>query len=175
MIDISQTVAPRSDQLNADDLIVGPRTIRVTRVSKMSEPDQPIAIYFEGDGGKPYKPGKSMRRVMLRIWGADGSAYAGRRMTLFRDDGVQFGGVAVGGIRISHMSGISSAVTMALTATKAQRVPYTVKPLAEERSPAPSRPSPTRTTARRNSVSSPALATGFTPPRARRPVGATPR
>ncbi len=44
------------------------------------------------------------------------------------------------------MSGISSAVTMALTATKAQRVPYTVKPLAEERSPAPSRPSPTRTT-----------------------------
>ncbi len=112
---------------------------------------------------------------MLRIWGADGSAYAGRRMTLFRDDGVQFGGVAVGGIRISHMSGISSAVTMALTATKARRVPYTVKPLAEERSPAPSRPSPTRTTARRNSVSSPALATGFTPPRARRPVGATPR
>lgn len=138
MIDISQTVAPKSDQLNADDLIAGPRTIRVTRVSKMSEPDQPIAIYFEGDGGKPYKPGKSMRRVLLRVWGADGSAYAGRRMTLYRDDGVQFGGVAVGGIRISHMSGISSAVTMALTATKARRVPYTVKPLAEERAPAPS-------------------------------------
>ena len=54
------------DQLNADDLIGGPRTITVTRVSKMKEPDQPIAIYFEGDGGKPYKPGKSMRRVLLR-------------------------------------------------------------------------------------------------------------
>jgi len=134
VIDISQTVAPKSDQLNADDLIAGPRTIRVTRVSKMSEPDQPIAIYFEGDNGKPYKPGKSMRRVLLRIWGADGTAYAGRRMTLYRDDGVQFGGIAVGGIRISHMSGISSAVTMALTATKARRVPFTVKPLGEERS-----------------------------------------
>lgn len=137
MIDISQTVAPKSDQLNADDLIGGPRTITVTRVSKMKEPDQPIAIYFEGDGGKPYKPGKSMRRVLLRIWGADGAAYAGRRMTLYRDDGVQFGGVAVGGIRISHMSGITSAVTMPLTVTKAVRRAFTVKPLAEERRPAP--------------------------------------
>ena len=137
MIDISQTVAPKSDQLNADDLIGGPRTITVTRVSKMKEPDQPIAIYFEGDGGKPYKPGKSMRRVLLRIWGQDGAAYAGRRMTLYRDDTVQFGGAAVGGIRISHMSGISSAVTMALTVTRASRKPFTVKPLAEERKPAP--------------------------------------
>lgn len=137
MIDISQTVAPKSDQLNADDLIGGPRTITVTRVSKMKEPDQPIAIYFEGDGGKPYKPGKSMRRVLLRIWGQDGATYAGRRMTLYRDDAVQFGGAAVGGIRISHMSGISSAVTMALTVTRASRKPFTVKPLAEERRPAP--------------------------------------
>ncbi|MEE7505183.1 hypothetical protein [Methylobacterium mesophilicum] len=140
MIDISQTVAPKSDQLNADDLIGGPRTVTVTRVAKMKEPDQPIAIYFEGDGGKPYKPGKSMRRVLLRIWGQDGAAYAGRRMTLYRDDAVQFGGAAVGGIRISHMSGISSAVTMALTVTRASRKPFTVKPLPEERSPPPERP-----------------------------------
>ncbi|MCJ2025519.1 hypothetical protein MKK52_14985, partial [Methylobacterium sp. J-067] len=63
-------------------------------------------------------------------------------MTLYRDNGVQFGGVAVGGIRISHMSGISSAMTIALTAAKARRVPYTVKPLGEERSPAPNLPAP---------------------------------
>jgi hypothetical protein len=137
VIDISQTTAPRSDQLNADDLIGGPRTITVTRVAKMEEPDQPIAVYFEGDNSKPYKPGKSMRRVLLRIWGSDGEAYAGRRMTLYRDDAVQFGGVAVGGIRISHMSGISSAVTMALTVTRASRKPFTVKPLPEERAPSP--------------------------------------
>ncbi|MDP4005118.1 hypothetical protein [Methylobacterium sp. NEAU K] len=133
MTDLSQTIAPKSDQLNADDLISGPRTIKVTRVSAMKEPDQPIAIYFEGDNGKPYKPGKSMRRVLVRVWGNDGNAYAGRRMTLYRDDAVQFGGVAVGGIRISHMSGITSAVTMALTEKRASRKPFTVKPLAEER------------------------------------------
>ncbi|UYW34434.1 hypothetical protein [Methylorubrum extorquens] len=132
MTDLSQTIAPKSDQLNADDLIGGPRTIRVTGVSKMREPDQPIAINFEGDGGKPYKPGKSMRRVLVRVWGNDGTAYVGRRMTLYRDDAVQFGGVAVGGIRISHMSDITSAVTMALTVTRANRKPFTVKPLPAE-------------------------------------------
>ncbi|WP_458438014.1 hypothetical protein [Methylorubrum extorquens] len=98
----------------------------------MREPDQPIAINFEGDGGKPYKPGKSMRRVLVRVWGNDGTAYVGRRMTLYRDDNVQFGGVAVGGIRISHMSDITSAVTMALTVTRANRKPFTVKPLPAE-------------------------------------------
>ncbi|WP_437870906.1 hypothetical protein ACSD7O_14290 [Methylorubrum extorquens] len=132
MTDLSQTIAPKSDQLNADDLIGGPRTIRVTGVSKMREPDQPIAINFEGDGGKPYKPGKSMRRVLVRVWGSDGMAYVGRRMTLYRDDTVQFGGVAVGGIRISHMSDITSAITMALTVTRANRKPFTVKPLPAE-------------------------------------------
>lgn len=143
MTDLSQTIAPKSDQLNADDLIGGPRTIRVTNVSKMREPDQPIAINFEGDGGKPYKPGKSMRRVLVRVWGNDGTAYVGRRMTLFRDDAVQFGGVAVGGIRISHMSDIGSPVTMALTVTRANRKPFTVKPLPAERDRAPEKPAGT--------------------------------
>ncbi|MGH1574319.1 hypothetical protein ACRAWG_31315 [Methylobacterium sp. P31] len=133
MTDLSQTITPKSDQLNADDLIGGPRTIKVTRVSAMREPDQPIAVYFEGDGGKPYKPCKSMRRVLVRVWGTDGSAYTGRRMTLYRDDAVQFGGAAVGGIRISHVSHIAQPVTMPLTVTRASRRPFTVKPLAEER------------------------------------------
>lgn len=137
MTDLSQTIAPRSDQLNADDLIGGPRTIKVTRVSRMSEPDQPVAIYFEGDGGKPYKPCKSMRRVLVSVWGSDGAAYAGRRMTLYRDDEVRFGGMAVGGIRISHVSDIARDVTMALTVTRASRKPFTVKPLPAEKGSGP--------------------------------------
>lgn len=132
MTDLSRTIAPKSDQLNADDLIGRTMTIKVSRVSPMAEPDQPIAINFEGDGGKPYKPCKSMRRVLVTIWGGDGSAYTGRRMTLYRDDKVQFGGMAVGGIRISHMSELTSDRTMALTATRANRRPYTVKPLFDE-------------------------------------------
>ena len=134
IVDLTETTAPKSDQLNADDLIAGPRTIRVTRVSLLGG-DQPIAINFEGDNGKPYKPCKSMRRVMVRIWGPDGSKYAGHEMTLYCDPTVKFGGQEVGGIRISHMSGIDKPVTIALTATRASRKPFTVKPL--ERSAAP--------------------------------------
>ena len=130
MVDLAHTIAPKSDQLNADDLIGGPRTITVTRVTACPDSaEQPIAVYFEGDGGKPFKPCKSMRRVLVQVWGRDGAAYTGRSMRIYRDPKVQFGGVAVGGIRISHMSHIDADVTMALTATRASRKPYTVKPL----------------------------------------------
>ena len=135
MIDLRQTIAPKSDQLNADDLLAGPMTIRVTRVSLCAEPDQPIAISFEGDNGKPYKPCKSMRRLMVSVWGPDGSAYVGRSMTLYRDEKVKFGGAEVGGIRISHMSAIDKPVTVALTVTKSVRRPYQVKPLRDEPAP----------------------------------------
>lgn len=106
MTDLSQTITPKSDQLNADDLIAGPRTIKVTKATVNQGAEQPASIFFEGDNGKPYKPGLSMRRVLVRAWGVNASAYVGRRMTLYRDDNVKFGGVAVGGIRISHMSDI---------------------------------------------------------------------
>ncbi|MDR3439850.1 hypothetical protein [Telmatospirillum sp.] len=129
MTDLRKTIAPKSDQMNSDDLIGGARTITVTKVSLCTEAEQPIAINFEGDNGKPYKPCKSMRRVMVTVWGPDGGAYAGRSMTLYRDPSVQFGGLAVGGIRISHMSHIDKPVTMALTATRANRKAFTVKPL----------------------------------------------
>lgn len=130
MTSLMTTIAPKSDQLNADDLI-GDRTltIKVTKVSLLAEADQPIAIGFEGDNGKPYKPCKSMRRVLVNCWGGDGNQFIGRSMTLFRDDKVQFGGLAVGGIRISHLSNIDKDVVMALTASRANRKPYTVKPL----------------------------------------------
>jgi len=137
MTDLRPTIIPRSDQINADDLLGLARTIKVTKVSLCAEPDQPIAFNFEGDNGKPFKPCKSMRRVLVNVWGSDGNAYAGRSMTLYRDDSVRFGGLEVGGIRISHMSNIEKPVTMALTATRASRKPYTVKPLtAPEARPA---------------------------------------
>lgn len=133
MTDLGLTIAPKSDQLNSDDLITGPRTIKIVKVSLCTEADQPIAINFEGDGGKPYKPCKSMRRVLVNVWGRNGNEYAGRSMTIYRDAAVQFGGMQVGGIRISHMSHIDKPATMALTATRANRKPFTVQPLAVAR------------------------------------------
>ena len=136
MTDLSKTIIPKSDQMNSDDLISGPVTVTITKVAaNEGTAEQPISIFYEGDGGKPYKPCKSMRRVMVQIWGSDGSKYPGRSMTLYRDPTVKWGGLEVGGIRISHMTDIDSQVTMALTATKSQRKPYIVKPLVMEKKP----------------------------------------
>lgn len=129
-VDMMSTITPKSDQLNADDLIGGPRTVTITGVRGNDNADQPVSISFEGDNSKPFKPCKSMRRVMVSVWGADAKQYVGRSMTLYCDPDVQFGGMAVGGIRISHMSHIDKPQTMALTATRAKRKPYTVHPLA---------------------------------------------
>lgn len=130
--DMTLTVIPKSDQINADDLIGGPRTITITRMAIDPTSDQPVGVYFEGDNGKPYKACKSMCRVLVHAWGADSGKYIGRSMTLYCDPKVKWAGMEVGGIRISHMSHIPETLTMALTATRGNKKPFTVKPLAVE-------------------------------------------
>lgn len=129
MSNMLAAVVPKSDQLNYDDLIGGQtKTIKITGVT-VKPGEQPTTIFYEGDNGKPYKPCKSMARVLIHCWGPDGNKYIGRSLTLYGDPNVIFGAGKVGGIRISHISDISETVTMALTATRANRKPYTVKPL----------------------------------------------
>jgi hypothetical protein len=125
MSNMLQTIVPKSDQLNSDDLIGQSLTIKVTEV-RFKGDDQPVLIHFDGDNGKPYKPCKSMRRVLVHAWGPDANHYVGRSMTLCRDPSVKWAGEAVGGIRISHLSHIEKQFTMALTATRGSRKPYTV-------------------------------------------------
>ncbi len=130
-MNLASTIIPKSDQLNSDDLMTGPRTIQITDV-RAGNAEQPVGIFYEGDNGRPYKPGKSMRRVLVTIWGDDSKAYIGRRLTLYRDESIRFGADEVGGIRISHASHIASRQTLALTVTRGKRKPYTVEPLADE-------------------------------------------
>lgn len=136
MSDMSAVIIPKSDQLNSDDLIAGPMTVTITGVTIKGGQEQPISVHYEGDKGKPYKACKSMCRVMVTAWGADSKQYVGRSMTLYRDPSVKWAGMEVGGIRISHMSDISSPLTMALTMTKSNRKPFTVKPLVAAKEPA---------------------------------------
>ena len=131
MNDMRPVIIAKSDQLNADDLLGGSITVTITSVSIRPGTEQPISIFYDGDGGKPYKCCKSMARVMVHAWGPDASQYVGRSMTLYCDPKVMWGGMAVGGIRISHMTDISAALTMALTVTKGSKKPFTVKPLVK--------------------------------------------
>ena len=58
--DLRHTIVPKSDQLNADQLVGGPMTITVTRVSA-TKGDQPVTINYEGDGGRHHR-GQRHRR-----------------------------------------------------------------------------------------------------------------
>lgn len=130
MTDLSKTIEAKSTQMNADDLLAGPKTIKITKVSaNPSSSEQPIAINYEGDNGKPFYPCKTTRRLLVTLWSADGSSYVGRSLTLYRDPDVTWGGVRVGGLRISHASHIDKAITVALTASKNNKKPVTVQPL----------------------------------------------
>ena len=133
MSDMAAVIVPKSDQINADDLIGGDLTIRITAVSVSPGQEQPVSMKFEGSQ-KVYRPCKSMARVMVAAWGPDSSAYVGRSLQLYRDPSVKWGGMDVGGIRIRKMSHMPEdrPMTMALTATKGSRKPYTVQPLAIE-------------------------------------------
>ncbi|HWA22290.1 MAG TPA: hypothetical protein VG735_07850 [Caulobacterales bacterium] len=133
--DLSHAIIAKSDQLNSDDLIAGPITITITKVT-VKPGDQPVSIHYEDDAGKPYKPCKSMCKLLAHVWGPDGNKYAGRRLTLYRDPRVKWGGMEVGGIRISHMSHISDDATLALTVTRGNKKPFTVKPLQTRQNPA---------------------------------------
>jgi len=135
MTDMNAVIVAKSDQLNSDDLMGGPKTIRVSQVAISPGSEQPVTVRFEGDEGKPWRPCKSMSRVMVAGWGPDAKEYVGRSLTLYRDPKVKWGGMEVGGIRISHMSHIERDMVMALTATRGKKDAYKVKPLAAQVAP----------------------------------------
>lgn len=132
MSDMTAIIQPKSDQLNADDLLSGPRTIKITKVDVNPGVEQPCTVHYEGENGRPFKPCKSMARVMVLVWGPDSKQYAGKSMTLYHDPEVKWGGMKVGGIRISHMSDMKSNAPLMLTVTRGKKAPYSVKPLAAD-------------------------------------------
>lgn len=129
MSNLQDTIIAKSDQLNADDLITGPRTLEITSVD-VKPGDQPVSIHYRGENGHPYKPSKTMRRILVALWGSDGAAYVGKSLVVFRDPEIKFGGMAVGGIVISHASHIAEPLQIALAVTKGKKKIYVVEPLA---------------------------------------------
>jgi hypothetical protein len=134
LTDMTAVIVPKSDQWNADDFIAGPMTFTITDVKVVGGTEQPVSISVQGSP-KFYRPCKSMSRVLVAAWGPDAKAYVGRSLTLYRDPTVKWGGMAVGGIRISHMTDIEREMTLMLTMTKQNRAPHKVR-LLEKAAPA---------------------------------------
>lgn len=128
MNDMSQVIVPKSDQINADDLIAGPRSFTIEAVEIRAGTEQPVNIHMVGED-RAWRPCKSMSRVLVAAWGPDANVYIGRSVTLYRDPKVKWGGLEVGGIRVSHLSHIEREMLLQLTATKGKRAPHIVKPL----------------------------------------------
>lgn len=127
--DLRYTIVPKSDQINAEQLLGGPMTITVTDVRTSASEEQPVVVHYQGENGRPYKPCKTMRKVLIFAWGEDGRRWVGRSMTLYNDASVRFGGQDVGGIRISHLTDIDREVKVSLTATKGKKALHSILPL----------------------------------------------
>ena len=129
-MDISETLAANSAQQNYDEYLAGPKTVTVAEV-KQGTAEQPVNVELVEFPGKPFKPAKSVRRVLAAAWGTDASQWTGRRLTIYGDPSVRYGGKEVGGLRVSHVSHIDKPITVALTVTRGKRAPFTVQPLPD--------------------------------------------
>ena len=127
-VDIRAAAAPRSDQLNSEDLIGTTKTIFVTDV-RAGSAEQPIIVHYEGDNGRPFKPCKTSMRVLISAWGDKARDWIYKSMTLYADPEVTFGKDKVGGIRISHVSHIDSALALNLSVSRGKRKLMKIEPL----------------------------------------------
>ena len=121
--------------MNADDLIDGPITVTIVG-ARRGDAKQPVFLDIEGRKGKPFKPCKTMLRVMAEVWQDktetkfDPKRWIGQSMTLYREPSVTYKGIEVGGIRISHVSGIDKPRTFMLTKSRGQKAELTIHPIA---------------------------------------------
>jgi hypothetical protein len=128
-LDVTQAIMPKSDQLNADSLIGGPITIKITNVEVNAGADQPIVIHYEGENGRPWKPSKTSARCLAVIWGANASQWIGMSCELYNDPTVTWGGAAVGGVRVSKIEGIDAPRQLSMTKTRGKKSTITLQPL----------------------------------------------
>ena len=129
-MDITESLAANSAQQNYDEYLAGPKTVTVAEV-RQGTAEQPVNVELVEFPGKPFKPAKSVRRVLAAAWGTDASKWTGRRLTIYGDPSVRYGGKEVGGLRVSHVSHIDKPITVALTVTRGKRAPFTVQPLPD--------------------------------------------
>lgn len=127
------TAEPRSDQWNADDFVGGPRAFTIAGV-KVGAAEQKYDIELVEGEGRVWRPPLTVLRLLIAAWGDEASAWAGKRVRLYRDPSIRFGADQVGGIRVSHMSHLPGdrPLKVMLTETRGRRKAHSVEPLPDE-------------------------------------------
>ena len=131
-MDITDALAPTSDQLDAIEL-VNPRTFTIDAGSGLGKREgKTVAEIRLADFPRVWRPSKGMLDVLAACWGTDAKQWVGHRVTVYNDPEVTFGRDKVGGIRISHLSHIDKARAVTIRASGAGRKqPWLVEPLIE--------------------------------------------
>jgi hypothetical protein len=129
--DISETLAPKSDQLDAVDLLGNPpQVFTVTKVDVKPNTEQPVSIHL-AEFPRVWRPGLSMRRVLAYCWGKESAAWTDRKVELYCDERIRFGNDVVGGVRISRLSHIDGEKSIPLIVSRGKSAAFKVKPLPE--------------------------------------------
>lgn len=138
-MDLTKALAPKSDQIDAADLIGSPpqvfTIISVSENGSELADQQPVNIRLE-ETKKLYRPSKGMLRVLADNWGKEVAAWAGRKVELYGEPEVYFGREKRGGTRISRLSHIKSPKTTLVNPRGGKDAYWTVKPLPAD-TPAP--------------------------------------
>ncbi|SIN72586.1 hypothetical protein [Agromyces cerinus] len=130
-MDVSNAIIAKSDQLNSTDLIAGPQTVTIVTVNQ-GNTEQPVNIITDVFGpGRPFKPSKTVLRILAAAWGKDTTVWVGRRMTVYRDPTVRWANEAIGGIRVKALSHIDKEMVFNLPVSKGKNAKSTIEPLPD--------------------------------------------
>jgi hypothetical protein len=134
--DLSDTIEAQSDRINAADLMGADKIIVINEVVRYSESGtSKFYLNYVGHNGRAYKPSLGMRRIIMTLWGKDGTQYIGRSIKIFRDPTVIYAGKAAGGVVISAMTDIKSKATVVIPISKTKSVTYVIDKLEPTEKP----------------------------------------
>lgn len=129
-LNIAPFIEAESDRIVGDDLIAGPRTFTVSKVSGVIDEKKKKRLVLQLDGAnKPFIPCKGMARLLGHFWGADAAKWVGRVLTLYRDPDVRFGADTTGGVRVCAVSDIDRTEKVPIRTSQKSVKTYEVKPV----------------------------------------------
>lgn len=125
------TVETRSDQLNAQDFLSGPKTFTVEAVKPGTGPNGLYDVVLQGET-RLWRPPKTVIDVMNALWGDEDTDWMGKRVALYCEESVSFGKSEVGGIRVCGASGITEPKKFRVREKKMGNPKiYTIQPLPD--------------------------------------------
>ena len=121
------TAEPRSDQINYEDFVGGPRVFTIAGVREGTA-EQKYDIGLQGEE-RVWRPPLTVLRILVTCWGDEATVWQGRQVELYGEPNIRFGKDLVGGIRIKALSHLDAPETVKVTVSRGKRQDITIQPL----------------------------------------------